>query len=223
MIKLSKRLNAIASFVRKDAKIADIGCDHALLDIYLVTNNPNITSIAVDVKDGALKQAKKNTSKYNIKDAIELRLGDGLDVVGANEIDTIVISGLGCPKIIEILSKNVNKLSNVTDLIIQSNTDYYHLRKVICKLGYYINNEVLVKENDIIYVIIHFKRGKKLYKESDYLFGPYLKKEKSLLYKELINDDLKKKEILYNLIPQKYGLKKLMIKREIFKLKKELI
>jgi tRNA (adenine22-N1)-methyltransferase len=223
MIKLSKRLNAIASFVRENAKIADIGCDHALLDIYLVTNNPKITSIAVDVKDGALKQALNNIEKYNIKDAIELRLGDGLDVVGVDEVDTIVMSGLGCPKIIEILSKDVNKLSNVTDLIIQSNTDYYHLRKSLCKLGYYINNETLVKENDIIYVIIHFKKGRKLYRESDYLFGPYLRIEKSLLYRELINDDLKKKEILYNLIPQKYGLKKWIIKREILKLKKELI
>ena len=34
-IKLSKRLSAIASFVSNNAVIADIGCDHALLDIYL--------------------------------------------------------------------------------------------------------------------------------------------------------------------------------------------
>ena len=34
-IKLSKRLSVIASFVPEHAVIADIGCDHALLDIYL--------------------------------------------------------------------------------------------------------------------------------------------------------------------------------------------
>jgi tRNA (adenine22-N1)-methyltransferase len=223
MIKLSHRLNAIASFVRNNAKIVDIGCDHALLDIYLVTNNPNIKSIAVDVKEGALKQAEKNIEKYNVKGSIDLRLGNGLDIISKDEINTIIISGLGGPKIIEILSKDLDKLSNVEYLVIQSNTDFYHLRKSICKYGYYILNEVLVKENNIIYVIIHFKKGKKFYKLSDYLFGPCLRKEKSSLYRELINEDLKKKEILYNLIPQQYVLKKWLLRRSILRLKKELI
>ena len=34
-IKLSKRLNEIAKLVNKDSILADVGCDHALLDIYL--------------------------------------------------------------------------------------------------------------------------------------------------------------------------------------------
>ena len=37
-IKLSKRLNAIAKLVNKDSILADVGCDHALLDIYLIQN-----------------------------------------------------------------------------------------------------------------------------------------------------------------------------------------
>ena len=39
MIKISKRLAAIASFVPQNAKILDVGCDHGLLDIYLFQNN----------------------------------------------------------------------------------------------------------------------------------------------------------------------------------------
>ena len=35
MIKLSKRLEKIAELVEKDDTVLDIGCDHALLDIYL--------------------------------------------------------------------------------------------------------------------------------------------------------------------------------------------
>ena len=60
MIKISKRLLAITSFIRSDAKLVDIGCDHALLDIYLARHNPNIKIIATDIKTGALKQASKN-------------------------------------------------------------------------------------------------------------------------------------------------------------------
>ena len=35
MIKISKRLASIASYVEDDASLIDIGCDHGLLDIYL--------------------------------------------------------------------------------------------------------------------------------------------------------------------------------------------
>ena len=39
MINLSKRLSKIACMVKENSVIADIGCDHALLDIYLLKNN----------------------------------------------------------------------------------------------------------------------------------------------------------------------------------------
>jgi tRNA (adenine22-N1)-methyltransferase len=222
MINLSKRLFSVASFIKEGTKLVDIGCDHALLDIYLVMKYPKLKSIAVDVKEGAINQAKANISKYNLTDRIDVRLGDGLDVVSDSEIDTITISGLGCPKIIEILFKDKNKLSNVSNLVIQSNTNYYYLRKAVCKNGYYISGEDIINENDIIYVIIHFEKGNIKYKEKDYLFGPILRKNKSLLYRELLKENLSKKEILYKSIPQKYILKKCLIKIEMLRLKREL-
>lgn len=222
MINISKRLTAVATFVRSNSKIIDIGCDHALLDIYLVEHHPAIKSIAADVRSGALAQAKKNVIKYNMSDSISLRLGDGLDVVNKEEIDTIVISGLGGPKIIDILTKDKTKLVNVEDIIIQSNTDYYEIRFNICNLGFYIDSEVLVRENNIIYVIIHFKKGHKDYSNDDYLFGPILRINKNDLYKELISNDISKKEILYKLIPQKYEAKREQIKADILKLQTEI-
>ncbi|MDD2203555.1 MAG: class I SAM-dependent methyltransferase [Bacilli bacterium] len=222
MIKLSKRLKTIANYVNSNARIVDIGCDHALLDIYLVSNNPNIKAIAVDVKEGALSQARKNIVKYKVQEAIDLRLGDGLDVIEKSEINTVIISGLGCPKILEILTNNKDKLTNVDDLILQSNTDYFSLRKQVCALGYYIAAEELIKENNIIYVIINFKKGTKKYKSKDYLFGPFLRQERSKLYIELINYELQKKEILYLQIPRKYVLKRQKLRIEILKLKNEL-
>ena len=42
MIKLSLRLKKIAKYVDDYSNIVDIGCDHGLLDIYLVQTNKNI-------------------------------------------------------------------------------------------------------------------------------------------------------------------------------------
>ena len=40
---ISKRLKSLVKYINKENKIIDIGCDHALLDIYLIKNNNNIT------------------------------------------------------------------------------------------------------------------------------------------------------------------------------------
>ena len=46
MIKLSKRLEVVASFIQDNSKIIDIGCDHGLLSIYLAGIYKNIKIIA---------------------------------------------------------------------------------------------------------------------------------------------------------------------------------
>ena len=220
MISLSKRLMAIASLVNEDAKIADIGCDHALLDIYLTQKYPAVEAIAIDITTGALSQAKKNIEKYESK-RIGLRLGDGLDVVENSEIDTIIISGLGCYKILNILFKNLDKINNVNNLIIQSNNDYYDIRKRICDKGFFIDTEILIEENGIIYLIISFKKGHKKYNKKDYLFGPVLRIEKSGLFNKLLVSDLKKKEVLFSSIPRKHLIKRIYVKKQIIKMKKQ--
>ena len=37
-MRISKRLKTISEFIDKEDKIIDIGCDHALLDIYIKEN-----------------------------------------------------------------------------------------------------------------------------------------------------------------------------------------
>ena len=220
MIKLSKRLKAIASLILTN-EIIDIGCDHAFLDIYLIQNNNNLKITASDNKLGALKQAENNINKYNIKN-INLCLSDGLDKVDVNNATTIVISGLGNNTIIDILKKDNNKLKNINNIIVQSNKGYYELRKTICDLDFYIDKESLVKERDIFYIIIRFKRGNKKYSNKDYLYGPYLRIHKDALFKEMILNEIKQKEIILSLIPRKRILGRLLLKLDIINLNKEI-
>ena len=104
MIKLSKRLASIALNIDKEDKVVDIGCDHGYLSIYLKAVNGNKIVIATDINENALNMAKKNINKNRI--LIETRLGNGLDVINYNEVDTIIISGMGGNTILNILKKN---------------------------------------------------------------------------------------------------------------------
>ena len=196
MNNLSNRLKEIASFIPDNIKMVDIGCDHALLDIYLFKN-------------------RKNIKKYKLDKFIETRLSNGLDNINSNEIDTIVISGMGSHTIVGILRMNQKKLINVDNIIIQSNNHIDFLRERILELNYYIDSEKLVKDNNIIYTIISFKKGKEKYNKKEIYFGPYLLKENSNLFKEKNKQDLEKLEYLYKIIPKSHILHRIKIKNKI--------
>lgn len=211
MIKLSKRLASIASNIDKEDKVVDIGCDHGYLSIYLKAVNGNKVVIATDINENALNVAKKNINKNSI--LIETRLGNGLDVIKHNEVDTIIISGMGGNTILNILKKN--KLKYIKKIVIQSNTDIPLIRKYINKLGYTIKNEQLIIDKNIYYIIITFTKGKHKYTKKELYFGPILLKENNDLFNEKKAIELNKLEEILKKIPSKkiitkYKLKKLI-------------
>ena len=72
MIKLSSRLKSLAEFIDDNCNVVDIGCDHGLLDIYLVQNRKNIVVVASDVNENALNNAKSNIKKYKLDKIVKI-------------------------------------------------------------------------------------------------------------------------------------------------------
>jgi len=206
---LSKRLKAICSLV-EEQNVIDIGCDHALLDIYLTINGKNC--VAIDNKESVLKYARENIEKYNLTGKIKVILSNGLNDCQINKNETVVISGMGTNTIIEIL-KNP-KFMYINTLIIQSNNELEKLRKYLVQIGYYIENELVVFEKKY-YVIMKLKRGNKKYKKMEYKYGPYAIKNEN--YKQY---QLQKLNELYKKIPNKNIIKKINIKMLLKKISK---
>ena len=215
MNKLSKRLKVVAGYVEDNSKVIDIGCDHGLLSIYLVNNKKNIKVIASDINDNALSSARSNIKEYKLEDKIDIRLGKGLEVVSPEEIDTIVIAGMGSNTIVGILKYAKDKLKYVDNIIIQSNTDLYFLRKNITKLGYYIEDETLVEDKNIIYTIIKFKKGTRRYNYKELYLGPILLNKKDKLFIKKYSKELNTLEMILKNITKGHYLYKMRIKRNI--------
>lgn len=195
---LSKRLEAVATLVDIGAKVIDVGCDHAYLDIYLTLNNDN-KCIATDINENALAIAKTNIKKYKLSKKIKTILTDGLKDIDIEKKDNIVICGMGTNTILDIL--NTNKLSDT--LIISTNNHIEILREEVIKKGYYIDTEMFIIDKNKPYIIIKFKKGFKNYKKIDYMFGPILKNNKQYRT-HLINK--------YKNINKKISIKKLSVK-----------
>lgn len=214
MIKLSKRLLSIANLVNDNSKVVDIGCDHGLVSIYLAMNKQNISIIASDINQNALDNAIKNINKYYLEDKIKVCLSNGLDNIN-DEIDTIIISGMGGHTIVDILTNNQEKLNTVNNIIIQSNNDIEYVRRKIVKLGYYISKEELILDKNIYYTVILFTKGKKKYTNKEYYFGPILLKENSKIFIERKNKEYTKLVNIKNNIPKRKLLIRLKILKEL--------
>ena len=214
MIKISKRLEAISSLVPIKSRVIDIGCDHGILSIYLFQNKISDLVIASDINENALGNAKENIKKNDVD--IETRLGNGLDVLKEEDnIDTIIISGMGAHTIIGMLKNNQEKLKNINTIIIQSNTKLFFLRKEMIRLNYLITDEELVKDNNKIYTIIKYEKGYKKYNKKELYFGPILIKKNNELFKEKNKIELEKLNLLLKLLPKNKLIDRYKIKREI--------
>ena len=214
---ISNRLKTIYNFIDKEDKVIDVGCDHALLSIYISLNKKNKHIIASDINEKPLEKAKENIKKYDLDKKIKIVCQDGID--NLYDSDTIILSGMGTSTILNILFKN-NNLSNIKKIIISSNNDYYELRKTMNKNNFYIIDEEIVLENKKYYPIIVYKKGKERLNDKELKYGPILLKNKSKVFLKYINENKNKLLKIYYSLPNKYILKKMSIKKEIKSLEK---
>ncbi|WP_239724620.1 MULTISPECIES: tRNA (adenine(22)-N(1))-methyltransferase TrmK [unclassified Mammaliicoccus] len=180
MIQINKRLTKVSEYLSHN-KLADIGSDHAYLPIYAIQNNLVKEAIAGEVVKGPFLSAQKNTELHGLSKSIEIKLGDGLEVVN-DTVDVITICGMGGPLIAQILDEGKEKLIHYPDLILQANIHALPIRQVLQKLGYNIEAEQLIKDKKHIYEIIVAKKGKMQLSENELKFGPKLMIEKDELF-----------------------------------------
>ncbi|MFQ7420786.1 MAG: class I SAM-dependent methyltransferase [Blautia massiliensis (ex Durand et al. 2017)] len=150
-VQLSMRLRAIAGMVTKGNRLADVGCDHGYLSIYLVGERIVPSAIAMDVRPGPLSRARENISRYGLEDYIETRLSDGLTKLEPGEGDTLVIAGMGGPLMERILKDGAKVREGFQELILQPQSDLPHFRHFLSEIGWEIVREEMIKEDGKFY------------------------------------------------------------------------
>lgn len=138
---LDNRLSACADFVRKDAKLADIGTDHAYLPVWLAKNNIIKSAVAADVRPLPLKSGYENIKKYNCTDIVTTRLSDGLNEIFPDETDDIVMAGMGAELICNIIDRAEWLKNPDKHLILQPMTKAHVLREYLTQNGFEIIKE----------------------------------------------------------------------------------
>ncbi|WP_265457174.1 tRNA (adenine(22)-N(1))-methyltransferase [Enterococcus sp. HY326] len=184
---LSKRLASVGEYVLENARLADIGSDHAYLPVALVLQGKINFAIAGEVVKGPFESAQKQVAKNGLQKNIQVRLADGLAAVEkTDQITAVTICGMGGSLIRDILAAGVQqeKLNGTERLILQPNIGENILRGWLKEHEYQIVAETILEENHKTYEIIVAEKSATAvsYSPAEILLGPFLSQEKNPVF-----------------------------------------
>lgn len=156
---LTPRLQAIARQVPRGARLADVGTDHGYLPVWLLLNGYVETAIAADLREGPLDRARETAQQYRQSGKISFRLCDGLAGITADEVDTVVIAGMGGETISAILEAAPWTCRDKL-LLLQPMTGMPQLRQWLQGHGYTIVHEQIAREGKRLYSIWSVRGGR---------------------------------------------------------------
>ena len=202
--RLSKRLDQVAQMITQTSlapiRLVDIGSDHAYLPTNLALNDQIEWAIAGEVAQGPLQSAQATIDDYQVQDKIQARLGDGFEVVQAeDQINLATICGMGGSLIINILEGGHARKVLPDHLVLQANNQVPQLRRYLQGLNYHLIDEALVEEKGQIYQILQAKRQDQvtLLDDRQLLFGPHqLMKQGPVFKRYWLNEQDHRQKVL---------------------------
>ncbi len=200
-IQISRRLQSVAAFVQEGKRLADVGCDHGYIPIYLLQKKKIEKAIAMDINQGPLMRAKEHIQEWGLENYIDTRLSDGVKALKPNEVQSVVIAGMGGPLMEKILTEGNEVLQTVTELVLQPQSEIGHFRRFLIENGYEITHEEMILEDGKYYPIMRAVHGKaKEQTEAEYLYGKNLLQNRNPVLKEFLDrEQVKAEELLEKL------------------------
>lgn len=156
---ISKRLLCCASMVQSGSRVADIGTDHGYLGIYLLQSGAARHVIACDLRKDPLENARRNAKLFGVDGEMKLRLSDGLEKILPDEVDTVVMAGMGGDLIQKILSQCPWRKREGLQFILQPQSAGNVLRRWLCEDGFEIQREEPVQDGHFLYTVMDIRQG----------------------------------------------------------------
>lgn len=181
-MKLSKRLETVASMVTKGNRAADVGCDHGFVPIFLVESGISPLAVAADVRPGPLSRVKEHIKEHRLEEKIQTRLSDGLANIKPGEADSLIMSGIGGILMMRLLQDEEQTAKSFKELILSPQSELFDVRRYLASNGYLIEYEHMLCDEGKYYFIFHVlvKKDEREWSEEEYRYG-----------KDICKDDMK--------------------------------
>lgn len=158
---MSERLRALSEMVTPGRVVADVGCDHGFLAIYLVQQGISPRVIASDVRQGPLGAARAHVQEWRLSAYIETRLSDGLSGYLPGEAETLVCAGMGGRLMQRILTDSPDVVAGFRELILQPQSELWQFRLFLREQGFDLADENILCEDGKYYFLFRVDLGHK--------------------------------------------------------------
>lgn len=187
-MKISNRLKTIADLVSFET-FADIGTDHGYVPIYLVETGKVKKAVACDLRKEPLKKASENISEFGFADKIDTRLGSGFSKLEPNEVESVLIAGMGGMLMIELIKNDLETVKSLKELILSPHEDVAKVREFVHTIGFSIADEIILKDGKQTYTAMKLSQCEKYEKYEKAVYYEYgkilLERKEPLLYELL--------------------------------------
>lgn len=150
-IVLSRRMQALAEMVTPGSLLADVGCDHGFISIYLVQHGICPGVLAMDINPGPLQRAREHVAACGLEKYIDIRLSDGLSALEPGEADSLLCAGMGGRLMQRILTQGREKAAAMRELILQPQSEIAGFRRFLREEGYVVRQEKIIVEDGKYY------------------------------------------------------------------------
>ena len=178
MIRLSNRLSAVydqvcaARTVLGPGRVIDVGSDHGQLAVSCLENNIATAVICTEIHQGPASHSEEALKEAGFEDRSRVVVTDGLNGIGLEPGDVIVIAGMGGLNIIDIISRCIETgspelLKNVR-FVIQAQKSVHLVRRFFAEKGFAFEDESVCTDRDFFYNIMRMS-----YSGISYELGAY--------------------------------------------------
>ncbi|MCL2548177.1 MAG: class I SAM-dependent methyltransferase [Symbiobacteriaceae bacterium] len=162
-VKLSMRLQAILELMEPCEVFTDIGSDHGLLAMAAIMQGKAGRVVATDIREAPLAAAHKAIAAQGLEQQIRLLLSDGFASLDPQDLQQIVIAGMGGSLIRQIIQRarqrGLDFDTHCRRLVLQPMNHQGGLRHWLASVGWEIIAERILAEKRHYYQIIVTRPG----------------------------------------------------------------
>lgn len=152
------RLEGILSLIEPCESLVDIGSDHGYLAKMVIDKDLAKKVYVSDVAPGPLSTARENLRDY----PVEFLLMDGLKGFD-RPVELAVVAGMGGELIARIVEDSLESFKGLRYFLVQPMQHIAHLRRALFQMGFFLEKELLVYEDNFYEILLYTKGEDRAY------------------------------------------------------------
>lgn len=161
----------------------------------------------MDINRGPLDRAEAHIRMHGLGEQIKTRLSDGVQKLQIGECDCVIVAGMGGGLVIKIMEDGEEIFRNLTEFILQPQSEIAKVRQYLCEHNYRIIAEDMVLEDGKFYPMMKVANGSaEEYSTLELRYGKLLLREKHPVLKLFLEKEEKTKEQICRQLRKEEGI-----------------